>query len=569
LERNPMVSWILSCLLLAAVNGQTDCTIVYFGSANCAPCEKIVPALEQLKREGWDIRAVNAPSRPDLATQYKIDNLPTVVIVSQQGQREVDRVVGAVNYEQLLSRFTRAATRLSTNSTASAKTPPAQASANTQVAPQANWELNQQQQVAAGPTVRGQSPAAGGFPLLGAASAAAASAVNASAASAFATPTVDTVQQLTAQQLTAQPQLAAQQQLTAQPISAAPQPLSLEQAIARAAAATVRIKVEEENTTAYGTGTIVDVHGSEALVLTCGHLFRDMKPGSQLSVDLFAGSAQETNALARLIDFKAEDEDIGLISFTLPVAIEAVELLPRHSKLQVGQPAFSFGCDHGQPPTRRDTQIRSIDRYLGAANVEIVGAPAVGRSGGGLFDQQGRLIGVCNAACTEEDEGIYAAAEVVYTQIARLGLSHLFDGKPTGSPQMVAALGATHPGGQSQLTAPVQSASFAQPAANASAAAAWTGPVAEDNIRWPDQLGASSQTPTPSQTHVPNQNIEPVRLSQNSVGLPNAVSGGGNPHELICIVRDASGQSRVVTIPGPAPELLQAIQQHSSGALNR
>jgi thioredoxin-like negative regulator of GroEL len=563
-----MVSWILSCLLLATVNGQADCTIVYFGSANCAPCEKIVPALEQLKREGWDIRAVNAPSRPDLATQYKIDNLPTVVIVSQTGQREVDRVVGAVSYEQLLSRFTRAATRLSTNSTASTTTTttPAQPAANAMVAPQANRGLNQQQQqqqqqqLVAGPTVRGQSPAAGGFPLLG-------------AASAVAAPAVDTFQHLTAQQLTSQPQLAAQQH-TAQPVSAAPQPLSLEQAIARAAAATVRIKVEEENTTAYGTGTIVDVHGSEALVLTCGHLFRDMKPGSQLSVDLFAGTAQETNALARLIDFKAEDEDIGLISFTLPVAIEAVELLPRHSKLQVGQPAFSFGCDHGQPPTRRDTQIRSIDRYLGAANVEIVGAPAVGRSGGGLFDQQGRLIGVCNAACTEEDEGIYAAAEVVYTQIARLGLSHLFDGKPTGSPQMVAALAAAAPGGQNQLTAPVQSASFAQPALNASAGGAWNSPFAEENIRWPDQLGASGQNPTPGQTNVPSHNnglspnIEPVRLSQSSVGLSNEGSSGSG-QELICIVRDASGQSRIVTIPGPAPELLQAIQQHSSGALTR
>lgn len=112
-----MVSWILSCLLLATVNGQADCTIVYFGSANCAPCDKLAPALEQLKREGWDIRAVNAPTRPDLATQYKIDSLPTVIIVSQPAQREVDRIVGAVSYEQLLSRVTRAATRNSSNST--------------------------------------------------------------------------------------------------------------------------------------------------------------------------------------------------------------------------------------------------------------------------------------------------------------------------------------------------------------------------------------------------------------------------------------------------------------------
>ncbi|MEZ6079844.1 MAG: hypothetical protein R3C56_30485 [Pirellulaceae bacterium] len=48
------------------------------------------------------------------------------------------------------------------------------------------------------------------------------------------------------------------------------QTLSVEQAISRAAAATVRIRVDEANTTAYGTGTIVDVRGQEALDGTAG-----------------------------------------------------------------------------------------------------------------------------------------------------------------------------------------------------------------------------------------------------------------------------------------------------------
>ncbi len=545
-----MVSWILSCLLLATVNGQADCTIVYFGSASCAPCDKILPALEQLKREGWDIRAVNAPTRPDLATQYKIDNLPTVIIVSQPTQREVDRIVGAVSYEQLLSRFARAAARNTANSskaaspgntarpgndpspdnTASSLTTLAQAHANyndnapaiaalSPIIQQEQPQLQPASQPVATPTVRGQSPAASGFPMLG-------------ATSAISAPAVIALHQLTTIPTESQPE---------------PKQLSLEQAIARAAAATVRIKVEEENTTAYGTGTIVDVHGTEALVLTCGHLFREMKPGSQLSVDLFAGTAQETNALARLIDFKAADEDIGLISFTLPVAIEAVELLPRHSTLQVGQSAFSFGCDHGHPPTRRDTQIRSIDRYLGAANVEIVGAPAVGRSGGGLFDQQGRLIGVCNAACTEEDEGIYAAAEVVYTQIARLGLAHLFDGKSKNSPQLIAAQAATA-----------------------------TSPLAEDNIRWPDQTEQPSRLNQIAGGVLGEGTVDRDASSilADSLAAQIPPSNGSSKtttdaEELICIVRDANGQSRVVTIAGPAPELLQAIRQHSAEALAR
>jgi hypothetical protein len=161
-----------------------------------------------------------------------------------------------------------------------------------------------------------------------------------------------------------------------------------------------------------------------------------MKPHSQLTIDLFAGRSQPKNVPAQLIDFKADagDVDIGLISFKLPFAIEPVPLLPQAETLAVKQPAFSFGCDHGETPTRRDTQVKSINRYMGAPNVEISGAPAVGRSGGGLFDQQGRLIGVCNAADAAGDEGIYAAAGIVYSQIERLGLSHLFnENTPTQS----------------------------------------------------------------------------------------------------------------------------------------
>ncbi len=74
------------------------------------------------------------------------------------------------------------------------------------------------------------------------------------------------------------------------------------------------------------------------------------------------------------------------------------------------------------------------------ANVEIIGAPALGRSGGGLFDQQGQLIGVCNAADTTDNEGIYAAAEVVYAQIERLGMTHLFDSQTAAPNTQLAAV---------------------------------------------------------------------------------------------------------------------------------
>lgn len=507
-----MATWILWALV-SAVGGEADCTIVHFTAAWCKPCQQVAPSLQRLQHEGWDVRTVDVDRESQLTQQYQIKNLPTVVILCRQ--QEVDRLVGAASYEQIQQRATRAAARnqsgAARNSTNSRASTP---------------ELGTQP-AAAQAIVRGQSPSLTAFPML-------ASVVSETPADpnltrqAFGEPPPR--QQIPVDLASSRSEV---------PVSRSQQPaaapsLSIEQAIARAAAATVRIRVDEANTTAYGTGTIVDVHGSEALILTCGHLFRDMKPNSQLTIDLFAGTPQEINLPSQLIDFKAEQEDIGLISVQLPVAIEPVPILARGEPLQIGQPAFSFGCDHGENPTRRDTRIKSINRYLGADNIEIAGAPAVGRSGGGLFDTQGRLIGVCNAADSEGDEGIYAAAEVVYSQIERLGLSHLFEKQPVAA------------SGQLQFA----STQAGLPGSNAHAND-WS-PTAEsssfdsDSIAWPDQAAVMPQGLAASAS-------TPVELTSSSPAE--------QAPQVICIVRSGNGQDQVVTIDAPPAELLQLIHR--------
>ena len=70
---------------------------------------------------------------------------------------------------------------------------------------------------------------------------------------------------------------------------------------------------------------------------------------------------------------------------------------PGERALPTVTPAFSFGCDRGDDPSRRDTRVTGVNKYnqhLGVSNLEIAGAPIDGRSGGGLFDSQGRVIGV-------------------------------------------------------------------------------------------------------------------------------------------------------------------------------
>ena len=68
--------------------------------------------------------------------------------------------------------------------------------------------------------------------------------------------------------------------------TAAPQQLTSIQQLALQA--TVRVRVTDPDGTSKGTGTIIDLHGDEALILTCGHIFRASQGSGQIEVDLFA-----------------------------------------------------------------------------------------------------------------------------------------------------------------------------------------------------------------------------------------------------------------------------------------
>lgn len=550
-----MVNWLTALLMLGFVGGPSERMIVEFTKDECAPCQQLRPAVERLKQQGWVVRTVNTDREPLVVRRFAVQSVPTLIVMD--GGREVDRIVGAAPYEKLAVRLELldqhrestadvAAPKLlsSTPSAGTATTampeplPLLSATPVPAQAPKNNLQTAQVSQP--NMTVRGQSPALGAFPMLNAV---------ADSARAAAAP-VEQAMRREGQQLinglaatapsviTEAARNAAAQVIPASatsPLTSAKSPLlNTQQAIQRAEAATVRIRVDEDRSTAYGTGTIIDVHGDEALVLTCGHIFREMKPDSQLTVDLYNGHSQPTNLPAQLIDFQAQEgqPDIGVLSIKLPFTVAPVPLLPKGQTLSNGQRAFSFGCDHGENPTRRDTQIKHINRYLGPENVEIAGAPTVGRSGGGLFDAQGRLVGVCNAADAEGDEGIYAAGKAIQLQLERLQLTHLIEDQaaPTGLNAHLASNRADHPHPQSPVV------STRNP----------NQPTATDNstIQWPDERAGAGLL----------------------AAQPNRSSGAGSAQRVTCVIRDAQGKDNVVTIESPSPELLQAIQRH---AVNR
>jgi S1-C subfamily serine protease len=191
----------------------------------------------------------------------------------------------------------------------------------------------------------------------------------------------------------------------------------------RAMAASVRLKVEDAKGHSLGSGTIIDTHGSEAMIITCGHIFRDSQGQGRISVDLF--HPQPRTVEGKLLEYDLK-RDIALITISAGPGLTTAAVAPEGLQLQKGDAAFSIGCDRGQDPSLRPTQISGLNRYQGPPNVEAKGQPVDGRSGGGLFSRDGHLIGVCNAADPADDEGIYAAMGTIHWQLAKVGLEQLY-----------------------------------------------------------------------------------------------------------------------------------------------
>ncbi len=192
----------------------------------------------------------------------------------------------------------------------------------------------------------------------------------------------------------------------------------------RALQASVRLRVEDGDGHSYGTGTIVDLHGQEALILTCGHIFRESQGRGRILVDLCdGGSAGPVEG--QLLRYQLEP-DIALVSVHTPSPIQPMKVASPAYRVSSNTEVFSVGCNHGQPPTVMRGRVKQVNKYLGPPNLVTTGRPVDGRSGGGLFSTDGFLIGICNAADPEIDEGLYAAYQAIHQQLDAAKLSFVY-----------------------------------------------------------------------------------------------------------------------------------------------
>lgn len=317
-----------------------DCLAIVFVDPQHPDSQSMEQVAAQAIEMGWAIRRVDARQELHVTERWRIHTAPTTVLT--QGGREVDRILGPVNWTELYRRMIR---------------------------------------FSAPDSIR-----------------------NSPLAPSEIKPKVD-VDSLVPMQRSVAP-------LNPEPLQSDPE------------RATVRIMVDEPNSHAIGSGTVIQCDAQGAVVLTCGHLFRDRTPKSVITVERFE-NGMPVRYGAELIDYQIEDVDIGLLLFHPNRSIPVAQVAQHVEQLAQGDPVYSMGCDHGEAPSRRDSQVTKLNRYLGSANIETAGAPVQGRSGGGLFNRQGELVGVCFAADTQLDEGLYCGIPVVHEQLKKLGLLKL------------------------------------------------------------------------------------------------------------------------------------------------
>jgi hypothetical protein len=134
-----------------------------------------------------------------------------------------------------------------------------------------------------------------------------------------------------------------------------------------------------------------------------------------------------------VLTYRADEVDLGLVTFSPQRSVPTAPVRPAAYLPQPDQPVASWGCDHGADPSCRPSRVTRLNRFLGPQNIEVAGAPVQGRSGGGLFDAEGYLIGVCYAADKEADEGLYSGPQVIAEQLQLAGLTQFIYGESGAS----------------------------------------------------------------------------------------------------------------------------------------
>ncbi len=215
-------------------------------------------------------------------------------------------------------------------------------------------------------------------------------------------------------------------------------------------ATVVRITVRDRML-GFGSGTVIDSTPERSIILTCAHIFkvsRGRQPSPDqfrlpVQVELFDGNltgptSQTVRPLGdpmpgRVIDYDFE-RDVALVEIKPGRVIASSRVVPKHWSPESQMRMYTVGCSRGRDATAWNTKIeKPIIRPFGSQRPNYFAilcqySPIRGRSGGGLYTDNGYVAGVCNFAFDPGvSKGLYAAPPSIYEILDRNGLSSLYE----------------------------------------------------------------------------------------------------------------------------------------------
>lgn len=354
--------------------------ILDFTATWCGPCRQMKPVVEQLARQGFPIKAVDLDEHRELAEKYQVEAVPTFIVVDPSDGRELGRISGVQPAETLSTLYQQSVAKVSRRAPA---------------------EPRREEPVAA----EDDDPAAD------------------------------------------QPE---------GPPKEAPRvnPKPWE--------TVVRIKVHGQGSIGFGSGTIIHSTPTESIILTCAHIFK-LERGPQatpsrfprkITIDLFDGVLggpknnqvhySNESVVGEALDYDFT-RDVGLIRIRPGRRLAFARVVPPHWTPKAGMIGlYTVGCSEGHDATTWKTRIVN-PAFHGLAGkpsyeaIECVIAPRQGRSGGGLFTEDGYVVGVCDFAEPTGNHGLYASPRSIYHLLNRNNLVALYDSRRGRGDALVAA----------------------------------------------------------------------------------------------------------------------------------
>jgi thiol-disulfide isomerase/thioredoxin len=448
----------------------------------CAPCRAMTPTIEGLEAKGYNVRRVDISKEPDLAKKYKVSAVPCYVMLVNG--EEVERVNQPTSFSRLERMFKTATAKL-----LGTPMPDPLGNVPTAIGPTVNPNANPPAMIS-DPNV---APATAVMPQ----------------------PTGNFAAQNNRNTATNNGPVTDAQLL----------------------AVSVRIRVEDPAGHSCGSGTIIDARGGRALIVTCGHIFRDSKGNGKIEVELF-GPHAGTKVQGRMESYDSETRDVGLISIQMPEPAFAARLAPPGYAVRQRDPVASVGCDHGADPTVRRNRVNASSD----SNLWVDDQPTEGRSGGGLFSAEGYVIGVCNGCDPRDREGLYAPLGRICAQLDQVRYAFVYQ-SPQGW-EKLAGISSNSPAN------PVPSMPTEMPGFDAP--------------RHPREIASSgiSASSTPS-TASPSGISAGEQAAMDE--LRRHLKDGA---EIVCVIRPRNvpgAKSEVVTIDKASPELVRMLSAEARG----